>query len=365
MKRLGRAFLALTVGSLLGLALVASATGTTATQSKQVKHLQQPVGALAVDGANVAYDLTSRSAKQPAVNKVLVWNVKTGKTITVSGKKTAIADNTGTGQGVFQLTIAGSRVAWLVNEGGNLESADYLFTSSTTQPKERQVASALRSGDGGCSGRDPIGCTGAWLGGLVGSGNTVALNRWTTDATGHIGSGGLYSVNNTQLKTIATGTNTLQAVSSDAGREAILHTDGSVAVYSKSGGVLMTLPPASAKEAALAGKNLVVVSETRQLQVYDAGSGSLKKTLPTHGTGLHNLDVQGNIAIYTTGPRVRAVNLSSGKTSAVATLGKHSEILFARISSAGVAYAVNGTRVFFGKSTLGFIPLARIKAAVG
>jgi hypothetical protein len=59
------------------------------------------------------------------------------------------------------------------------------------------------------------------------------------------------------------------------------------------------------------------------------------------------------------------VNLSSGKTSAVATLGKNSEILFARISSAGVAYAVNGTRVFFGKSTLGFIPLARIKAAVG
>ena len=59
------------------------------------------------------------------------------------------------------------------------------------------------------------------------------------------------------------------------------------------------------------------------------------------------------------------MNLSSGKTSAVATLGKHSEILLARISSAGVAYAVNGTRVFFGKGTVGFIPLARVKAAVG
>ena len=127
----------------------------------------------------------------------------------------------------------------------------------------------------------------------------------------------------------------------------------------------MTLPPASAKEAALAGKNLVVVSKTRQLQVYDVGGGSLKKTLPTHGTGLHNLDVQGNIAIYTTGPRVRAVNLSSGKTHAVATLDKGSEILLARISSAGVAYAVNGTRVFFGKGTLGFVPMARIKADVG
>ena len=361
MKGLSRAFLVLTAGSLLALALVASAAGTTAAHSKKVKTFKQPVGALAVDGNNVAFDLSSRSEKQPnGVNKVLVWNVKTGRTITVSGRKTAVADNTGTGEGVFQLAIAGSRVAWLVNEGGNLESADYLFTSSVTQPKERQIASALRT----CADGAPV-CTGAWLGGLVGSGNTIAVNRWTTDSTGHIGSAGLYSVNGTQLKTIATGAGTLQAASSDAGRAAVLHSDGSVAVYSKSGSVLMTLPPSSAKEAALAGKNLVVVSETRQLQVYDAGSGSLTKTLPTHGTGLHNLDVQENIAIYTTGPRVRAVNLSSGKTSAVATLGKHSEILLARISSAGVAYAVNGTRVFFGKGTVGFIPLARVKAAVG
>jgi hypothetical protein len=365
MKKLGRAFLALTVGSLSSLALVASAAGTTATQSKQVKHLTQPVAALAVDGANVAYNLSARdAASKHAINKVLVWNVRTGKTVTVSGKKTAVADDTSTGEGVLQLAIAGSRVAWLVNEGGNLEASDFLFTSSVTQPKERQVASALRNGDGGCSGRDPTGCTGAWLGGLVGSGNTIAVNRWTTDSTGHIGSGGLYSVNGTQLKTVATGTSTLQAVSSDAGREAVLHSDGSVAVYSKSGAVLMTLPPASANEAALGGKNLVAVTRTRQLQVYDVSSGSLEKTLPTHGTGLHNLDLQGNIAIYTTGPRVRAVNLSSGKTSAVVALGKHNEILFARISSAGVAYAVNGVRVSFGKGTLGFVPMARLKAAV-
>ena len=123
-------------------------------------------------------------------------------------------------------------MAWLVNEGGNLESADYLFSSSVTQPKERQVASALRNGDGGCSGRDPIGCTGAWLGGLVGSGNTIALNRWTTDATGHMGSGGLYTLSGTQTKLVTTGTSTVQAASSAAGREAVLRADGSVAVYS-------------------------------------------------------------------------------------------------------------------------------------
>jgi hypothetical protein len=348
---------------LSSLALVASAAGTTPAHSTKVRHLQQPVAALAVDGDRVAYDLGARNAtSKHATNRVLVWNVRTGKTVKVSGRKTAAGDGTSTGSGVFQLAIAGSRVAWLLNEGGNSESTDFLFTSSAARPNERKAATAQRSGDD-CPGREPT-CAGQWLGGLVGSGNTIAFNRWTTDSSGATTSGGLYTLSGSQTKSIATGTSTVQAVSSDAGREAVLHSDGSVTVYSKSGGVLMTLPPASAKEAALSGKDLVVVSETRQLQVYDS-NGSLKKTLPTHGSGLHNLDVQGKIAIYTTGPSVRAVNLSSGKTRAVATLGKHSEILFARISSAGLAYAANGVRASFGKSTLAFVPLARIKAAVG
>jgi len=365
MQMLGRALLVLAAGSLSVLALAASASGTTATSTASLRQLQLPVAALAIDGNRVAYDLSTRDAANArGGNRVVVWNVVTGRTTRVSGKKTAAADRVG-GDGVFQLAIAGRRVAWLLNEGGNLESQDYLFTSSVTSPKEQQVASALRTGDSCAPGREASHCAGPWLGGLVGSGNTIALNRWTSDSLGETTSAGLYLLNGSQTKAIATGTSTLLAVSSDAGREAVLHSDGSVTVYSKSGDVLMTLPSGSAKEAALSGKDLVVVSKTRQLQVYDVGSGSLKKTFATHGTGLHNLDVQGNIAIYTTGPRVRAVNLSSGKRSAVVALGKHHEILFARIGSAGLAYAVNGVRVFFGKGTLGFVPMARIKAAVG
>jgi len=364
MKKLGRALLALAAGSLLALALVASAAGTTAAHGKKVKNFQQPVAALAVDGNNVAFDLTARSAKQKsAVNTVLVWNVKTGKTTTVSGKKTAVVDGVG-GSGVFQLAIAGSRVAWLANEGGNLESTDYLFTSSTTQPKERQIASALRSGDGGCSGRDPAGCTGAWLGGLVGAGSTIAFNRWTSDAVGHVGSGGLYTVNGTQTPPMATGTDTVQAVSEDGGRVAVLRSDGSVAVYAKSGSVQATVNPPIPLAAALSGKNLVVLSKGRKIELYNAQTGALQKTLSTHGKGGPvNLDVQGNIAIYSSNSSVRAVNLSSGKDRAVGSLPNR--IAFARIDGAGLAYAAGGVRANYGKSTLVFKPMASITAAVG
>src|SRR5579862_7292350 len=208
MKRLGRACLVLTLGSLPALGLAATAAGTTAASGTKVRHLQAAVGALAIDGSRIAYDASSRDSAHPQANKVLVWNLRTGKTIKVSGPKTAAADSSSTGSGVFQLALAGTRVAWLVNEGGNTEGDDYLFTSSTTKPHEHQVASAIRMGDG-CPGRSFSECAGPWLGGVVGSGNLIAANRWTTDGTGAVTAGQLDILNGTRLKQVATGANTV------------------------------------------------------------------------------------------------------------------------------------------------------------
>jgi hypothetical protein len=360
--RLGRALLLLGTGLLAGLALVASAAGTTATSTATFRQLQLPTAALAIDGDRVAYDLTARdAANRHATNKVVVWNVRTGKTTKVSGKKTAVVDGVG-GDGVFQLAIAGRRVAWLLNEGGNLESEDYLFTSSVTSPKERKVASALRTGDSCAPGSEATHCAGPWLGGLVGSGNTIALNRWTTDSTGTVASGGLYLLAGTTLKSSATGADTVLAVSSDGGREAVLRPDGSVAVYSNSGSVSTTVEPPAPQAVALSGKSLVVLSQGKKLELYDSHTGSVQKTFSLRGKGPRNLDVQGKIAVYTAGKSVYAVNLSNGKNSAVATLGNR--IAFAAISSAGLAYAENGVRASFGKSTLAFMPYAKVAARV-
>jgi hypothetical protein len=196
--RLGRVLLLLGAALLSSLALVASAAGTASAHS-QKKHLQVAVAALAMDGDRIAYDASSKIVAKPAANKVLVWNVRTGKTVKVSGKKTAAADTSSTGAGVFQLAIAGSRVAWLMNVGGNLEGDDYLFTSSLTHPKEHQVASEIRTGGDGCAGRDNR-CAGEWLGGLVGSGKLIALNRWTTDANNTVTAGELDMLSGSKLK---------------------------------------------------------------------------------------------------------------------------------------------------------------------
>lgn len=363
--KLGRAVLVLGAGSVSGLALAGSAAGTTAAHPAYVKHLQLPVSALALDGNNVAYDLSTRYATTAnATNKVLVWNTVTGKTTKVSGKKTAAADTSSTGAGVFQLAIAGSRVAWLVNLGGNTEGDDYLFTSSLTSPKERKVASATRLGDG-CPGRSGSNCAGQWLGGLVGSGNLIAANRWTTDGNGSVTAGELDVLSGTKLKRIATGANTVQAAVADAGRIGVLRADGSVAVYSATGKLLFSVNPAGAEAIALRGQNLLVGTKTQQLLLYNARTGSLRRTFSTRSNKQpRNLDAQGNVSIYTTGSAgvLHALNLSSGKDSVIAE--RRGGVLFAHMDSAGLVYAGNGSGTNSGKGTVVFVPLARVKAAV-
>jgi hypothetical protein len=366
MQKLRRALLVLAAGLLSGLALVASAAGTTATHGSEVRHLQVPVEALAVDGSRIAYDAGAKYSSNPqATNKVLVWNVRTGETTRVSGRKTAAADTSSTGAGVFQLAIAGSRVAWLVNEGGNLEGDDYLFTSSLDKPRERQVASEVRNGDG-CPGRSQGRCAGQWLGGLVGSGSLIAVNRWTTDANGAVTAGQLDVLSGTKLKQVATGGNTVQAATADGGRVAVLRGNGTVALYSAAGKLLLTVNTSNAEALALRGKSLLVGTTRRHLELYSARTGSLRKTFEASGTRQpRNLDVEGNVAVYTTGNAgvLHALNLSSGKDRVIAE--PHGGVLVAHLDSDGLAYAGNGAGTNHGKATLVFIPFARVKAAVG
>jgi len=343
------------------LAFVATAAGTTNASHAKVTRVPGLVEALTLDGSRIAYDVGGgrNGAKPTAANKVLVWNVRTGKTIKVSGGQTAAADSTSTGSGVFELALAGSRVAWIINEGGNLEGDDYLFASSLTKPKERQVTSVMRTGDN-CAGRSQSNCAGQWLGGLVGSGSLIALNRWTTDETGAVVDGELDVLSGTKLKQVATGADTVEAASADGGRVAVLRSDGTVALYSSAGSLLRTVSPSSAEEVALSGHNLVVLTRTRTLELYNTQTGNRRKTLPVQGSKPGNLGVQGNVAIYTTGASVHAVNLSNRKDHVIGTLRGGVEL--ACIDEAGVAYT--SSRFFPKGGTLVFLPFARVAAAV-
>jgi hypothetical protein len=355
-----------------GLALAGTAAGTTTSGGKTLK-LQAPIEALALSGSNVAYDVSDhtsyRNGKRVGLpNRVLVWNLRTGKTTKVSGKQTTTADGSAWGS-VAQLAIAGIRVAWLIRSGGNSEGDDELFSSSVLKPKERRVTTEARYGDPCGAGGGPPSCAGKWLGGLVGSGTRVLANRWTTDTAGSITGGGLYALNGASLKRVAIGTGIVEVVAADSKHVAVLHPDGTISVFLTTGTAPAGVTPAAkALKVAISGRNLVVVERGGKLALYDARSGSLRKTFKLQGSLSSSpaLAVQGNVAVYSTGRSIhkgwiRALNLSSGKDRQVGSLNH--QISVARLDSVGLVYANTDTPGGFA-ATIVFIPFKQVAAAV-
>ena len=320
---------------------------------------------LAMDGGRVVYDLPGdplAKSRERRCNRVRVWMIATGRTRTVSGRRTCTADSTSTGAGVRELALAGSRVAWIRNVGGNTESDDELYAASLARSPERRLASAFRHGDVDCV------LTGRWLGGLVGDRNLLVYNAWTTAAAdpGQAGScamkatsGALRRIVGATTSPIAAGTDVLVARDADAGRIAVLGRDGRVALYSPRHVLLRTFAAARAVELALAGDFLAVLTRTGRLEVFSVGTGALVRTLGAPRGAAH-LDAASGVAAYAVGRSLHVVQLRTGKDVVLAA-GRRS-IVDVAIENPGVAYGYDlpWSRRVGSRARIVFVPMARV-----
>jgi hypothetical protein len=304
------------------------------------------IEALAMDGSRIAYDVSARYGSAQRCNAVYVWNVATGTTRRVSGGKTCDADNTSTGAGVRELAVAGSRVAWIVNQGGNSESDDYLHVSSAARPGERMLAFGIRTGN-----VDGV-LTGNWIGGLVGAGSFLAVNRWTTGSDGALTSSQLQRIG-TGLRALASGPGAMTAASTDGRQVAVLRADASVGLYSTRGSLLREVKPSGAKEVALRGDYLAALTAANTLQVYNSHSGRLLHTWRV-ARGASHLDVSNGLAGYAAGRTAHVIRLATGRSLYSARTG--SLVSGLQLEPAGLAYALDRPHET-GK--LVFVPLRR------
>ncbi len=310
------------------------------------------IEALSLDGRRVAYDL---EARDPGCNTLHVRDLHTGKDVVVSGAGTCQADSTSTGAGVREIALAGRRVAWIVNLGGNTESIDTLYTAVAGLTKEKKLATALRTGDVD----DEL--VGDWLGNLAGDGNLIAVNRWQTLAGGAQGGQQLVRVA-AGMTPVYLGPGALVLRSADTGRAAI-HNGRTVYVRNAAGGLVTSFQPAAAtQDVALRKDFVVVLTAAPALEVHHAATGALVKTIPVAAGG-SALDVHANIATFTTGKTIRAVRLATGKQATLATAPK--EIVDVQIDDAGVVYAYNTATGVKGVGRLVFLPLSLVQAKLG
>ena len=240
----------LTASAGVWLAVAAVVVAAPSRPAPQVKHTVGFIESLALDGSVVAYDVQGDQPHGPVCNRVYAWNIATRSVAKVSGAGTCGADDSSTGAGVFELAVAGSRIAWIANTGGLSESNDRLFTATLPRPHERKLASTLRTGDVDCV------LTGRTLGGLVGSGDLLAYNIWAAAAANpgdeqscatKITSGSLRRITAAATSPLRAGTDTLVAQDADGGRVAVLHADGTVELFSAAGKPLQTIGVDSAK----------------------------------------------------------------------------------------------------------------------
>jgi len=316
-----------------------------------VKNTKGWIRALAMDGGLVAYDV---GATNGGCNHLLAWNVLSGYGWVVSGKGTCGADSTSTGAGVREIAIAGRRIAWIVNLGGNTESNDTLYTATLPKPTETKLSEGFRTGD-----VDGV-LAGDWIGGLVGDGSLLAVNRWTTDTAAAVTKSSLERVGD-GLAPIVVGQDAVTAQSADQDRVAVLRPDGAVIVHSTTGVPATTIKPSSARDVALRKDYLAVLTKTRTLEVYNSNTGEAVATLPVRRGAMH-LDLQMGIAVYTVGRRVYALRLVTGKNVLLATARR--AVVDVAIEAPGVVYAFNTTRGAKEVGNLVFVPMAKVADAV-
>jgi hypothetical protein len=339
----------------IAVALAAGVTGAGSATTPLVKNVNGWITALAMDGPQVAY--ATESYAPTNCFKLFTWNVATRGGVLVSGPKTGTChDDTPHGQVIREVAIAGRRLAWIRNITGNTESDDHLFTAALPKPREVELASATQTGDvdGG-----PV--KGTWIGGLVGSGTVLAVDRWSTDASGAVTRASLSAVGPTRLGTIAQGLATITAESADMGRIAVARTNGSVAIYSAAGTLQRTIAPSSLTAIALRKDYLVVLTGTKTLEIYNSHTGAFIRRWPVPG-GAANLDVESGIAVFSVYRKLYGLQLATGKLVVLAA--EKRAIVAVQIEAPGVVYAYNTVKGIRSIGNLVFLPLARVKSAL-
>jgi hypothetical protein len=317
----------------------------------RVKNTRGWIESIDMDGARLAFDVKSSTC-----NKLFVWNVRTGAGALVSGKGTCAADSTSTGGGVTEIAVAGTQIAWIVNLGGNTESTDALYTATLPRPKERLLARATRTGDVGGT------LTGGWIGGLVGDGDLLAADTWTTGAAGEVTAAALRRIRGAKLTAIATGLPVVQSSSADGGRIAVARLDGTIALYSNFGAVQRTIVPSSVKEVALQGGDLAVLTQSSTLEIYSASSGYRRATWPVPAVA-ERLDLSGGIAVYAVNRTVHVLRIADGKEIELPPAPR--AIAGLEIEAPGIVYAYNTVKGIREIGNLAFVPTAKATSLLG
>jgi len=365
------------------IAVLMFAVGSTASGPPPAVRANATTGwvqTVAMSGSQVAYSTGAGLPYGPG-DKLHLWDVRTGKSRLISAHNP---------DPVYEVAISGTRVSWVARgetaPDPTAELNESLFAASLRKPSRPQLlGTAYRTESEPVVGV-PRDCTGNWIGGLVGSANLLAVNRWQTARVGEVTHAELDLVTSTGLRQEISGAGSIVAQSTNGGRIAVLRstdawpgagdlcgatTSPTVGLYTTTGKLLREFTVAGVREVALSGADLVVLTKASRLAVYDWRSGRrLNNWRVPHVSWVHLEDVYRQIAVYSAysqGRNLHLLQLATGK-DVLLTKGSGLGPYYTRgddaqLEAPGLVYAVDkpGTTE---RGKLVFVPMRRVLAAV-
>jgi hypothetical protein len=352
------------------LLLVFSAqAGAAKSHLSSAKQSSAPIWSLAMDGARVAY---------ASGGKIHVWNTVTGATSVVKGKYSNATHTVN----ASQIAIAGKRVAWIKDrQFGDTEEGEKLYLAPIGG-QARQVMNVYRYGVD-----DSSHTTGGWIEGLVGSGSNLAVSTWRSGGTTATDQQ-LSLVTAHGLSALAGGSGAIVSQAVDSGHIAALSSSlwaasPRVSIYSTDGEPLDQFSLGAAKEIALTGNQLAVLtpSPTPTIEIYDWTTGALEHTWPAKGATtatsgpkqVGHVEAYGGLVLYSVysgyvggNQTLHVLDPGTGNDAVVGSVKGFGANREWAIGSRGLVYAVNsGVYSSSAHGKVVFVPTAKLAKLLG
>lgn len=337
----------------IGLGLAAAAACLVlvagAAASAGVTYSTSSVTRLAADGHRVVVAVTGSVTE---CDRLVLWTPRSRPPVVFRAGTNCPRNGGIGGDGIVEVALAGTRVAWVERALGNFEYLT-LYTRSPGAAKGLAIAAADNAS--GAKG----GVDGDYLGHVRGDGSMLVFDRWSictayppgsivepppaapcdtlapTEVTEVTYDEQLFRVG--RKAPIATGVGSILAA--DAGRIVVHGAGGDVVLLDRTGAVLRTLSflvPTSFDAAALDGHDLVLQRGTA-LDVYDTSTGERTSTLAVPA-GARLTDAALGRALAVSGSRVLLLRLDGTGTEAFVAPRR---VVDAELEPDGLFYAYN------------------------
>ncbi len=343
-----------------------------AALSTRVLRTTASVDVLAADGPVVA---VATAWARGECEQVVAWNPMRAR-VRPLGRPTP-CPQTSTGRAIVETAVAGARVAW-INDGGGNEHESRLFVGSVAAPSTAKLlAFATRDVDTG---------EGTSVGNLRGDGTLLVFNTWSLDAKGTVSNSKLWRIVGTSTRRLlVSASDKLAVLAVAAGRMLLQRGDGSLEVRRADGSLIRAFPQTGEVLAAtLSPADLIIYSRegvTGRLSVYAPVNGELLRNVPIPGRWpltplpcsfpagsgpaacrqpvqpLHFEDADPGLLVYVLDKTVHLLLLSDGRDRAIGAPGRAP--VFAQLEPSGLFYAYRTTTRLKGR--VQFVPRAELR----